>query len=137
LGNRHGSLPFFAMGLWTPEGKEGVNAVNDPVGATRVGVKDLGTAIYRYHGGGAVSDFAWNIEGNIVGNIDGKVCHGNHGKPVFVFKMVAVAFAVMACHKLPQLQIYGRYGSLLFSAVRYEVALGKTWQSWHSLPFCR
>jgi len=88
-----------------PEGKEGVNRVNNPEDTIRVGVKDLGTAIYRYHGGGAVSDFAWNIEGSIVGKIDGRVavvhCHGNLWQALFVFKVAAVASAIMACHELP------------------------------------
>jgi len=49
-----------------PQGKEGANAVDNPVGAVGVGVKDLGVAIDPDHGGGAVSDFARNTEGNIV-----------------------------------------------------------------------
>ena len=74
------------MRLWTPEGKEGVNQVNNPEDTIRVGVKDLGAAIYRYHGGGAVSDFAGDIGGNIEGCLAVALCHGSHGKPVLYSK---------------------------------------------------
>jgi len=67
-----------------------MNGVNDPGHTKRGHVKDLGVAINLSHGGGAVSDFARNTEGNIVGNIDGRVavvhCHGSHGKPVLYSK---------------------------------------------------
>jgi len=54
------------MRLFLPEGQEGVNAVDDPVPAMPVCVQDLGAAINPHHGGATVSDFARNIEGNIV-----------------------------------------------------------------------
>jgi len=85
------------MRLWTPEGKEGVNRVNNPEDTIRVGVKDLGAAIYRYHGGGAVSDFAWNIDGRVAV----VHCHGSHGKPVLYCRWHAVALPLWQCHKLP------------------------------------
>ena len=48
------------------ERQEGVNVANDSVGAVWVIVQDLGVAIDCGHGGAAVSDFARNVEGNIV-----------------------------------------------------------------------
>ena len=62
-----------AMWFLFPQGKEGVNAVDDPIGAVWVRVEDLGMAINPGHGSAAVSDFARNTEGSIVGNIEGKV----------------------------------------------------------------
>ena len=46
----------------------GVNCLEDTIG---VAAKDLGTAIVANHSGTTVSDFAGNIGGSIVGNIEG------------------------------------------------------------------
>jgi len=65
-----------------PEKKEGVNAVNNLVGAVWVGIKNLEVAIDPNHGSTAISDFAWNIEGRVAV----VHCHGSHGKPVLYSK---------------------------------------------------
>ena len=57
--------------LLFPEGKEGVDFVDDPIPAIFIRVKNLGVVIDPYHVGTAVSNFARNTEGNIVGILEG------------------------------------------------------------------
>jgi hypothetical protein len=61
------------MGLLPPEGREGVNGVDNLVSSVWVSVKNLGVAINPHHGSATVYGIPDLSGAETVGNIVGKV----------------------------------------------------------------